>query len=341
MIATHGRGLWIIDDLAPLRALRPELLQRTAAFLPGQPAQQRLQAQGGWPEGDATFSGQNPSSGAVISYYLRARHIYGPLRLEVLDPAGKLLDTLTATKRRGINRVEWSMRIRPPRVPRAAQIAFGASVGPRVLPGKYTLRLSRGNEVIESPLQIDLDRRAPYTAQDRKQQLAALASASALFGRMTDLTDKLDTARAAIGKRTAALPPDAALVLQLKAADERLAAIKKQIVATTEGGAITGEERIREHLDELFRAWNEWEGRPAPYQLERAAVLTRELDDVQADFDRFRRDTLPALDQGLLQHKLEPLSVTGLQSLPSRFALACVESKGASCGAGHEDVAEH
>lgn len=341
VIATHGRGLWIIDDLAPLRALRPELLQRSAAFLPGRPAQQRLQAQGGWPEGDATFSGQNPASGAVISYYLRARHIFGPLSLEVLDPAGKLIDTLTATKRRGINRVEWSMRIKPPRVPRAAQIAFGASVGPRVQPGQYTVRLSRGSEVLESPLQIELDRRAPYNAQDRKRQLAALSSASALFGRMTELTDKLDAARAAIGKRISVVAPDDAFVVQLRAADERLAAIKKQIVATTEGGAITGEERIREHLDELFRAWNEWEGRPTAYQLERMTALTRELDDVQAELDRFLRDTLPALDRGLLEHKLEPISTASAHSPPSQLVLACVESKGANCGAGQGEVAEH
>ncbi len=43
-------------------------------------------------------------------------HIYGTIKLEVLDGAGKVVDTLTPTKRRGINRVEWSARVPPPRV---------------------------------------------------------------------------------------------------------------------------------------------------------------------------------------------------------------------------------
>ena len=59
VIATHGRGLWVIDDLAPLRALTPDLLARDAVFLPGRKPQQRMPAQGGWPEGDASFSGEN------------------------------------------------------------------------------------------------------------------------------------------------------------------------------------------------------------------------------------------------------------------------------------------
>ena len=51
-----------------------------------------------------------------------------------------LVDTVTASKRRGINRVVWPMRVKPARVPRAATIAFSASQGPRVLPGTYTVR---------------------------------------------------------------------------------------------------------------------------------------------------------------------------------------------------------
>ena len=136
VIATHGRGIWIVDDLTPLRNLTGDVLARDAAFLTGRPVQQRIPARGGWPEGDASFEGRNPASGAVITYYQRRRHLFGPIRLEIFGADGKLIDTLSPTKRRGLNRVAWSMQVRAPRVPRAAQLAFSASRGPGFHPGR-------------------------------------------------------------------------------------------------------------------------------------------------------------------------------------------------------------
>ena len=94
-------------------------------------------------EGDASSWAEPAARGAVITYYQRTRHLFGPIKLEILDASGKVVDTIPATKRRGINRVSWPMRVPPPRVPRAAQVAFGASQGPRVLPGTYTVRLTK------------------------------------------------------------------------------------------------------------------------------------------------------------------------------------------------------
>ena len=132
--------------------------------------------------------------GAVITFYQRARHLYGPLKLEVLDDKGKLVDTLTATKRRGINRVSWAMQERPPRVPRAAQLAHSASSGPRVLPGTYTVRLTKGSDVVETKLAVGLDRRAPFTLADRKANHDAATRAAQLFGDMSALVDRIEEA---------------------------------------------------------------------------------------------------------------------------------------------------
>src|SRR6266700_3992042 len=135
VITTHGRGIWIIDDISPLRALTPQVLASSVAFLPGRPTVQRLQAGGGWANGDAMYVGRNPPSDAVITYYQRRRHIFGDMKLEVFDASGKLLGTMPTSKRRGLNRVTWSMRLAGPKVPPAASAAFGAAFGPRVLPG--------------------------------------------------------------------------------------------------------------------------------------------------------------------------------------------------------------
>jgi photosystem II stability/assembly factor-like uncharacterized protein len=334
VIATHGRGIWIIDDLAPLRALSEQTLQKSTAFLPSRPVQQRMQGNGGWPEGDATFSGENPTTGVVISYYLRTRHIFGSIKLEVLDGAGKVLDTLVPTKRRGINRVEWSARVPPPSVPKAAQLAFAATQGPRVLPGTYTLRLTRGAEVVEQKIAIGLDRRATFTLADRKAQYDAVMKAHALFGEMTKLVGELDTMRTAVLDRATGLPQNDALGTKLRGIAERLEEAKKQIVATKEGGDITGEERIREHLANVYGAINGWEGRPAKYQLERIEVLRRELGDVAKELDAIVAKDVRALDGELKTRKLEPIPGRGAAVLaPSldRYAVRCVETLGARC----------
>ena len=347
VIATHGRGLYVVDDLAPLRALTPDTLAERAVFLPSRPVQQRMVAQGGWPEGDASFAGQNPTAGSVITYYQRARHLFGRLKLEVLDPSGKLIDTIGATKRRGINRVVWSMQVKPPRAPRAAQVAFAATQGPRVLPGTYTVRLTKGADTVETKLVVGLDRRAPFTVAERKAQFDAAMRAHALFGEMSGLTTRIDATRAAAEARAKALPEGDALGTKLRAVAGKLEEAKKKIVATKEGGAITGEERIREHLDQLYGALIGWEGRPARYQIERIDVLRRELADVAAELDAIMKNDVRALDGDLRGKSLDPLPTTAAPEVArdrrdddrtSKSVLRCVGSRGLDCEAAEREV---
>ena len=105
--------------------------------------------------------------------------------------------------------------------------------------------------------------------------------AHALFGEMSDLVDGIDSATVAVAQKVKAQPQDA----RLPPLGAKLEAMKKKIVATKEGGAITGEERIREHTDHLYSALLSWEGKPARYLLERTEALRRELADVRAEFD--------------------------------------------------------
>ncbi len=296
VIGTHGRGIWIIDDLSPLRALSDALLAESVAFLPTRPAQQRMFGIGGWANGDAKFTGQNPQNGAPIAYYQRTRHLFGPLTLEILGADGKPLDTVQASKRRGINRVVWTTRVAPPRVPRAAQLAFNGTQGPRVLPGTYEVRLTSGKEVLKSKLNIAIDRRAPYKLADKKAQFDAAMRVHGLFGTMSGLVDRIETARNVALDDASKLKPTDELKKSLESFSEKLEELKKLIVATKEGGAITGEERLREHADILYGALMIWEGRPAKYQLKRIDVLTRELGDVQKDVGKLLAAEVPALD---------------------------------------------
>ena len=329
VIGTHGRGIWIVDDLTPLRALSDQLLARAATFLPGRPAQQRMGALGTWVLGDAGYAGESAPTGAVITYYQRDRHLFGPLRLEILDSSGKVVDTIAASKRRGLNRVVWSMRLPPPRVPRAATLAGSATQGPRVLPGTWRVRLVKGGETLEGTFEVALDGRAPYGLADRRAQLELAIRVQELFGRMSATVDRLEALRRGAEARAGTLPADDALATRLRNLAAGAEQLRGRIVATKEGGAITGEERLREHADLLYGALLSWEGRPAATLVERTSSLERELGDVIGYLDRLVAGALPEIDRELGARGLAPVA-TGPDPSPGRQVSSSVLRAGFS-----------
>jgi photosystem II stability/assembly factor-like uncharacterized protein len=307
VLATHGRGIWIVDDITPLRKLTPEVMAQEAAFLSAKPAQQRLEANGGWIDGNAAFTGPNPPDAALITYYQKKRHIFGKMKLEVFDAQGKLIDTLAPNSRRGISRVEWAMRLKAPRVPPAATAAFEANQGPRVLPGTYTVKMTRGAETFTTQLVVGLDPRVKYNAEDRKLEFDAAMRAYNLLGDMSFDVDRINSVRDALAERAAKVKSDAALAKRLQDLSEKADEMRKKIVATKEGGAITGEERIREKTTGLYGDLLNYEGRPTDYQVARIDSLKKELGDVETEFDGLVAKDLPAVNKSLSQKKLEPV----------------------------------
>jgi hypothetical protein len=97
--------------------------------------------------------------------------------------------------------------------------------------------------------------------------------------------------------------------MRLQAASAQVDDLRRKIVATKEGGAITGEERLREFLANLYGDVNSYEGRPSQIQVERADSLTRELADVARSFDVWTSKDLPGLNAALAGLHLEPITV--------------------------------
>ena len=309
IIATHGRGIWIVDDITPLRSLTPQLLAKEAAFIEARPTVQRVPANAGWVNGDASFSGPNPTGEAMITYYQQRRHIFGDLKIEVFDQSGKLMSTIPSSKRRGLNRATWSMRLKAPRVPTAASAAFGASVGPRVLPGTYTVKMTKDKNVYSTQLIVTGDPRVKHTAEDRKAQFDLAMKLYNLLGDMTFAVDRINGVRLGLAQRAQKLQPNDPLLARLRTAQEQINELRKKIVATTEGGAITGEERLRENLADLYGNVTNYEGRPSQTQVERADAIARELADVVKSFDDWVAKEMPGLNSALEKGSLGRIEV--------------------------------
>jgi len=307
VIATHGRGIWIIDDITPLRALTPEALAQPVVFMTSRPSTQRIVAFGGWVNGDAAYVGPNPPNDATITYYQRKRHIFGDMTVEVLDSNGKVVSTIPTSKRRGLSRIGWPMRLKPPQVPPAASAAFGANVGPRILPGTYTVRMTKDKQVYTMPLEIVPDPRASYSLDDRRAQFDLAMKLYNQLAEMSYAVERINGARLALDDRASRLPATDAAAKRLRTASAQVDELRKKIVATKEGGMITGEERLRENLADLYGGVLFYEGRPSQMQVERADALSRELAAVASAFDAWASAELPRLNADLAKKKLDPI----------------------------------
>jgi hypothetical protein len=131
-----------------------------------------------------------------------------------------------------------------------------------------------------------------------------------LLGEMTDLVDRMNAVRSDLDARSEKLPGSDKLKGRLVSASSSLDDLRKKIVATKEGGMITGEERLREFLAELYGSVVGYEGRPTDSQVQRGEALGRELADVTREFDQWTTRELPAINKLLAQRRIATVGQT-------------------------------
>jgi hypothetical protein len=156
-------------------------------------------------------------------------------------------------------------------------------------------------------LTVGLDRRVKFSDADRKAQFDAAMRVHSLFGEESALMGRILALRKTLAQTGAGLPESDPLRKNISDFDGKVDAVRKKIVATTEGGAITGEERLREHTDQLYGAILSYEGKPGGYQIAYIDALKRELDDVTKEFDQLLAQDLPALNESLKAKGQQPI----------------------------------
>jgi hypothetical protein len=144
VLATHGRGIIIVDDITPMRTITPELAKKDVYLFEQPDMSLRNGALGGGsfpPSGG--WVGPNAPDVTPVEYYLKDRVTTSDVRIDILDSDGKLVQTIPGSKRKGLNKVYWNMRLTPPQVAgggtKPDRSGFSA---PMVLPGTYTIRLT-------------------------------------------------------------------------------------------------------------------------------------------------------------------------------------------------------
>ncbi len=305
IIGTHGRGIWILDDITPLRALTPDLLDSDLVLLPTRPAVMTIS--GGLQQfpGNDEFVGRNPAEAASIVYYQKKRHIFGDLKVEIYDADGQLITTLTGGKLRGINRVSWPMRLPPPKIPPATTLV-PAFTGPRVPEGSYKYRLIKGNDTYEGQVTLVPDPRSTHSAEDRRLQQRTALQLYDMLERLTYVVDATidlrDQARARANQASGGT------ARRLNGYADELDQFRETVVATSEAGWVSGEEKLREKLGELYGGVNGYAGRPTESELARMKVLQTDLERAAQSFEQLVSERrVRDLGSRLERAGLEPL----------------------------------
>jgi hypothetical protein len=158
VLGTHGRGIWIYDNLNALQELNDNVIASRAHLFSVAPARMiRYRGERGH-TGDMIFEGQNPAAGATIDYYLREAVDSTRISVSVLTSHGDQVAEVRPATKAGVNRVVWNLRY---------SRAGTNTRGPWVLPGEYTIRLTVDGHEFEQIVQVSDDPRVDVSLRER------------------------------------------------------------------------------------------------------------------------------------------------------------------------------
>jgi len=262
-------------------------------------------------DGDAEFKGRTIPEAAAIVYYQKKRHIFGDLKLDIYDSKGQLLTSLQGDKRRGLNRVQWPERAKPPKMPAAAGLVENQYVffGPQVQEGTYTVKLTKGKETYSSEVKLVPDPRTKSTAADRELQHKTVNQLYDMLAQLTYIVDATSELREQ-AKQRATSTSDSKLKEQLNGFVQNLEDFRSSLVSVKEGGMITGEKKLREHIGELYGAVNGYSGRPTQSEVESTTTWQKKLDEAGTQFQSIANSQIPELNTALHSKQQEPLKAT-------------------------------
>ena len=153
IVGTHGRGVWIADDITPLQQLTPAVLAADATLFDIRPAVAWLSDRklGQQVTGQQVFRGENAPRGTYISYHLRAA-AGGEARITISDITGRTIRTLVGTANAGINRVQWDLN------PAGVVSLPGISSAFAAAPGTYKVTLVVNGITLTKTVEVLEDR---------------------------------------------------------------------------------------------------------------------------------------------------------------------------------------
>ena len=309
VVGTHGRSIWILDDLTPIRDWSKEIADRPAHLFPAPPAI-RWEYRSSF-HGDEV--GENPPYGAVISYSLKKK-TEGDGKVEILDAGGAVVRTFTSKKEKpeleeddpdgpwreikkpvvsteaGVQRIVWDLEYAPATKIREAKTEGNPEAAPRAVPGAYTVRLTTADGILTTPIEVRPDPRLSIPAAAIAEQVRFARQVQDQVSRLAGLVAQVRSVRDQLRVKSGALDGSGSAADWTKAAADLIAkcdALEEKLhqpKAEVEYDILAKGARLYSRITPLLGYSADGAGAPTQGMREVFADQVRELDALETEW---------------------------------------------------------
>ena len=214
VVATYGRGFWILDDITAIQRIDPDLLASDRRLFDPRPAYRFLNRESAQSASGDAAAGTNPRYGASINVYSSA-DASGSAQVEIVDGSGETIRTLSSRLQPGLNRIQWDLREEASRSPKLRtqpleheHVEFnsngfrgptdGGRVRPLAPPGTYTVNVTVGEWRATTELEVLKDPNSEGSLAEIVQQVALQRQLREETNATVDLIDEIEWVRKSI-----------------------------------------------------------------------------------------------------------------------------------------------
>ncbi len=332
VVATYGRGFYILDDISPLRALTPEALNDAAHLFAPRPAYRFRTITDPMSMPDDPTEGRNAPYGADLTFWLKSvppDSDRAGTKIVISDAAGKLVRTLDVGKTAvaGVNRVWWDLRMDPTAeitlrtkalyapdsilaADNTRKFPTQASIAVLVPPGTYTVTLIAGGVERTSPLVVRKDPNTVGTDEDLAAQTKTMLSIRGNTNAVAKVINTAESVRAQLASwRTATgNRADAEVKASAEALEKQIVEIEARMVNLTATGR--GQDFLRtpgqmiDKLTHLADVVSYADFAPTESQLQVDAKLTQEIAHDREQMEGVLARTLASFNAMLRERQL-------------------------------------
>jgi photosystem II stability/assembly factor-like uncharacterized protein len=328
VIATYGRGIWILDDLTPLQRLTPQAAASTAHLFPPRPAYRFRDITAQASHANDPTVGEDPPHGASINYWLGTAKPAN-VALAILDSQGQVVRRLTATRNAGLNRVHWDLLGEPTppvRLRTSPLYAPDITVGPDGTrpgggggfamlepPGTYTVQLTVDGKALTQPLEVRKDPHSGGTLADIQQQRKVLTELRRDIEQAADIVNRIEFMRSQLQHLTR-IVEEPAIRKAGGDLEEKLIALEGQFIELRMTGrgqdGVRWGAKLQGKLTYLANQLRSSDFGPTNQQLEVQKELEARLRSLSGDLEALVGGGVRAFNDELRSRNL-PVIVTG------------------------------
>ena len=312
IFGTHGRSIWILDDITPLEQMTREVLESPAFLFDMRQAMMFNPYNHKGSLGQKYYVAPNPPRGAMISYYLK-EEANGSVEVIIKDSAGQEITGLMGTKNAGINRITWDLRHAVPSTQEAPVDRRFRAQGPYVLPGEYQVTLKVAGQEMSKSIEVEGDPRIDISFEDRKAQHDALMSIFKLYPLLSETSGAAGRLKSEMDKQVEVLKKikDVPGVVsdKIKAVSEEIEDIRLKLLGDPELGYRGMRASVRGRIAMTGRSIGGYTGAPSEDQVLQVKKDTEELMALIERINRIIEVEVPALNRLMNENNIPRIFV--------------------------------